>query len=153
MESTLTLNEIATEIRHRLIVELPECKFSLTQPHSRSMILALMSGPFAPFSRLEDTNGNTLRNLYAQLNPYQLERDPEDAWVQGNIKWQRVCNGVSLTSECWKVMARATKIANEHNWDESDIQSDYHNCCYYLSVHIGKWSKPFIQTFHASRAT
>jgi len=35
-------------------------------------------------------------------------------------------------------------IAMVDHWDKSDIQTDYFNCSFYVSVNIGKWNKPYI---------
>jgi hypothetical protein len=32
---------------------------------------------------------------------------------------------------------------NDGNWDKSDIQSDYFNIGWYVSVNVGKWNKPY----------
>lgn len=32
---------------------------------------------------------------------------------------------------------------NVGNWDKSDIQTDYFNVGWYLSINIGKWDKPY----------
>ena len=29
-------------------------------------------------------------------------------------------------------------------YDRSDIQTDYFDVAYYISIHIGKWDKPYI---------
>ena len=30
------------------------------------------------------------------------------------------------------------------HYDNSDVQSDYFDCAWYMSIKIGKWNKPFI---------
>ena len=35
------------------------------------------------------------------------------------------------------------KAMNCQNYDNSDIQRDYFDCCYYISLSVGKWDKPF----------
>lgn len=38
------------------------------------------------------------------------------------------------------------------NHDNSDLQSDYHDVGHYVSIHIGKWDKPFVCTAPAAQA-
>lgn len=33
---------------------------------------------------------------------------------------------------------------NEGNWDRSDIQTDYFDVGWYVSMHIGRWNKPYV---------
>ena len=33
---------------------------------------------------------------------------------------------------------------NKGNWNRSDIQSDYFDIGWYISIHVGKWNKPYI---------
>ena len=33
---------------------------------------------------------------------------------------------------------------NVDNWDRSDIQSDYFDVGYWISINVGKWDKPYI---------
>ena len=35
------------------------------------------------------------------------------------------------------------KAMNCQNYDNSDIQRDYFDCGYYISLSVGKWDKPF----------
>jgi len=40
------------------------------------------------------------------------------------------------------VLNKMNDIAHDGHWDESDIQSDYFNCAFYVNLAIGKWDKP-----------
>jgi len=134
--------EISKWIRQQLKAEFPECKFSVVTRHGRNIDIALMEAPFEVFEagedgRYRDTRGNPIVG-YAQLNEYAL-RDEYN-------KDKRMTNGVTLTRKAWKVMSRVAVIMNEHNFDYSDIQSDYFFVNYYTSVAIGKWDKPFTKS-------
>ena len=60
---------------------------------------------------------------YDQVNPYHFQ-----SHYDGDAK--------AFLSEVLAVM-------NDGNWDKSDIQSDYFNVGWYVSVNIGKWNKPY----------
>lgn len=47
-------------------------------------------------------------------------------------------NGVA--AECLKEI---NKLMHVDHWDESDIQSDYFHCAYYVNINIGRWNKPY----------
>ena len=132
---------IAKIVRQQLKKEIPTCKFSVTKASfsgGSSITVALMAAPFPVFAKDVDCNGNKRLNDYAQLNHFQLRRafdyDHRDPGV---------CNGVFLTPEAWAVLSRAVKIGQAHNWDNSDIQTDYFDVNYWFDINIGKWNKPF----------
>jgi hypothetical protein len=41
----------------------------------------------------------------------------------------------------------ANEILHEGHWDNSDSQSDYFSCAYYVRISVGKWDTPYILTF------
>ena len=40
-------------------------------------------------------------------------------------------------------LEKAYEIMKEGHWDNSNIQIDYFNCSYYLSIQIGSYDKPY----------
>ena len=44
------------------------------------------------------------------------------------------------------ILKKASDIIHRDHWDESDIQSDYFHCAYYVHVGIGRWDKPYLDT-------
>lgn len=44
------------------------------------------------------------------------------------------------------VLAAAIAALYADHWDQSDIQTDYFHCAYYVDVQIGRWNKPFVCT-------
>ena len=136
MDKHRDLKDIAKDIRKQLKKEFPKCKFSVTIDRfsmGQSMLIALMGAPFAAFAKDEDVNGNLHKGDYAQLNQYQLRKEPEEY----------ICNGVYLTPEAWAVMKRADEIQRQYNWDNSDLQTDYFDVNFYFHPQIGKWDRPF----------
>jgi hypothetical protein len=57
---------------------------------------------------------------YEQLNPYYLNRYQNS-----------------------EALEQIKSIANQGNYDNSDIQTDYFEVGFYLHMNIGKWDKPF----------
>jgi hypothetical protein len=136
MDKYRDLKDIAKDIRGQLKKEFPQCKFSVNIDRfsmGESLLIALMNAPFAAFAKDVDVNGNPHDGDYAQLNQYQLRREPEE----------HICNGVYLTPEAWAAMKRADEIQRQYNWDNSDLQTDYFDVNFYFHPQIGKWNKPF----------
>ena len=140
-EKIYDTTKIAKLVRQQIKKEIPGCKFSATSSWfggGSEITVSLMAAPFLVFAQDVDCNGNVQDKGYAQLNHYQL-RDGFDYDSQD----PGICNGVFLTPEAWEVLKRADEIANLHNWDNSDRQTDYWDVNYYFSIQIGKWNKPF----------
>jgi hypothetical protein len=145
--TTRYAKEIAVTVRENIKKQFPLCKFSVTVKNFNVMSVSLMSAPFAVFENDLDINGNKIDRGYAQLNHYQLKDERREVYSQELGKWLTgVCNGVVLTEDAWNLFVKVTEIANEENWDKSDIMTDYFNCNYYLHINIGHWDKPFVQT-------
>lgn len=125
------IKTIAAEARQKLAAEFPACKFSVRiQRYSggQSMTVALMSAPASPFAKPED-----YPDAYAQLSEYVI-KNSDGEWA---------ANGCTLTPKAAAMFKRVIEIANTHNWDRSDIQSDYFDVNFYLHLEIGNWNKPF----------
>ena len=45
-----------------------------------------------------------------------------------------------------KQLCEDIRTALKDHWDESDVQTDYFHCNFYLNMAIGKWDKPYKQT-------
>lgn len=133
--------KIAKMVRQQIKKEIPNCKFSVTSKYfsgGSEITVSLMTAPFPVFAQDVDCNGNKQEKDYTQLNHFQLRRG-----FDYDRRDPGVCNGVFLTPEAWEVLKRADEIANLHNWDNSDIQTDYFDVNYYFNINIGKWNKPF----------
>lgn len=49
-------------------------------------------------------------------------------------------------SNAQKFLTSAYKILNRNNHDNSDIQTDYFDVGFYVSINIGTWDKPYVYT-------
>jgi len=68
-------------------------------------------------------------------DPYYVDRE----YIQVNHYYlDKSFSGVAL--EC---LEKIKEVLYEDHWDESDVQSDYFNCSYYVAIHIGRYDKPY----------
>lgn len=130
-----TRNELTANIRAALKKEYPEWKFSVTHSNgsSRSVTVALMSGPRDVYVKNELTPGNT------QVNHYYIDHYSQ-AYAN---EWPQLPHHVILTDEAVTMLKRVSEISNKTNWNRSDIQSDYFDVNFYFHLDIGKWDKPY----------
>ena len=129
MRTYRSTKEIAATIRSSLKAELPDWKFSVTYKGysgGSSIDVRLMSGSVAVVA-----DGPQ----HGQLNQYMF-------WspVQERPNWN---NGVQLTQAGWDVMAKANEIAHREHWDDSEPQTDYFSCAFYLHLGMGKWNRDY----------
>ena len=83
-------------------------------------------------------------------NHYEMLHNEQDLFVfKGDSKEVRCLqvnhyyldksfSGVAL--EC---LEKIKEVLYEDHWDESDVQSDYFNCSWYIAIHIGRYDKPY----------
>ena len=114
------LKIVNQKIREDLKRELPNLTFSV-QKDGRRIYLTLVSGNFKPFKALtaDEEKG------YRGINPYYIDSEE------------------SLTDMAKDVMKKVKEIADRYNYDKSDIQSDYFDVNFYLSLNIGAYDKPY----------
>ena len=123
------LKIVNQKIREDLKKELPNLSFSVQKDGSRRIYLTLISGNFKPFKALtaDEEKG------YRGINPYYIDSEE------------------SLTDMAKDVMKKVKEIADRYNYDKSDIQSDYFDVNFYLSLNIGGYDKPY--QYKASTST
>ena len=114
------LKEITKEVRELLKKEFPDCRFSVSF-RDNTLRVALTSAPVSPLKY--DTPH--YYNGYLSVNRYHMVRNEY------------------LTDAGKELFTKIAEIANQWNWDRSDIQSDYFDVNYYLNLSVGKWDKPF----------
>jgi hypothetical protein len=131
---SMSTTDITTAIRAELKARLPGWVFSVKTPHYGAIDISLMSGPRQVFSRdyTESSWGekfpiNGHLNIGNHFNP----------------NWDSPITDV-LTKEAADILSKVFSICDQYNWDHSDLQSDYFDVHFYLSVEIGRWNKPYI---------
>lgn len=76
------------------------------------------------------------------LDMYQDYAKSEDAQkfgIQVNPYWYKE----HFSGKTKAFLSEVIPAMNAGNWDKSDIQSDYFNVGWYVSVNIGQWNKPY----------
>ena len=147
--------EICKRIREQIKKEFPNLTFSVVQPHYGSISVSLMKANFKVFRDFEGLSQSvvfdyterlrhsTIEELkavmaqrHAQLNQYTfIDEFNPDVWNNGHF----------LTEKAHNIFKRVVEIANQYNYDNSDVQSDYFDVNFYLNLNIGKWDKPLLE--------
>lgn len=144
-ESSLTTSDMTKIMRQTLKQQYPDCKFSVTKQHVGAICISLMSAPFNVFETpdVNKASGHDLR--YG-------EEDFMNSWKRTiergsfGVNHYYITESKFLTEKAKEVMTFCKKLADSFNFDDSDVMTDYFNTNFYLTLEIGKWSKPFIKT-------
>ena len=124
-------------IRNTLKKELPQYKFSVVRDHTSSVTIALMKGPafkdYEYFDRYthETKVGNLSDGEHHQINQFHLESfyGKENAEILGKVS---------------EIAHTAPGLAGgKKYYNNNDIQSDYFDVAYYVSISVGKWNKDY----------
>jgi len=96
-------------------------KGSLSIHHYSTLVLTIRSGKI-------DFESNYLRNtgqesFHYQVNPYHIRH--------------------SYNGEAAKALEELNSAMNVGNHDNSDIQTDYFDVGWYITIDIGRWDKPY----------
>jgi len=121
-------------IRVALKKEFPQYKFSVTRDHHLGVMIAFMKGPrFAEFeTRDRFTHEMMPDNLdgHHQLNHFHTH-------FYGEVN-AKIIDKVSEIAHTAPGLAGGKTYYNNN-----DIQSDYFDVAYYVSIHVGKWNKDY----------
>jgi hypothetical protein len=133
------LTDITKDLRKELKAKYPRCKFSVTTKHGHDITVALMSAPTTPFATLDTISAYDPPlpqhdGTYRQLNHYHITQDHLGRWTS---------NGAHLKAKYAKMLLQVIKLANEENYNNSDLMTDYFDVGYWFHLAIGKWNKPF----------
>ena len=124
-------------IRNSLKKELPQFKFSVVRDHHSSVSINLMKGPaFKDWEYNDRYTGETkVGSLndgeHHQINEYHLE----DFYGKDNAK---------ILGKVSEIAYTAPGLAGgKEYYNNNDIQSDYFDVAYYVSISVGKWNKDY----------
>ena len=130
----ISTEEVAA-IRKQLKAQLPEYKFSVKRCHSSSVTVAFMKGPAFKEFTYRDRNGDNVAgdiNTHEQLNHYHADKfygEENGAVIKKVEKIIKTAPYLEGVGDLW--------------FDESDSMTDYFHTAYYMSIHVGKWDKPY----------
>lgn len=122
--------ELAPRIKK--VLEKYGIKGSLGVHHHSTLVLKIKSGKI---DFVQDYNETMQSKPYGLPNYWQPAKDHID------INTYRYKDNHS--GEALKFLSELLPIMNEGNWDKSDIMTDYFNVGWYVSVHVGDYSKPY----------
>jgi hypothetical protein len=109
--------EAVANIRKAIKKAFPKSwKFSVTRNHCSEVIIALMEGPME------------LVETYQQLNHYHSH------FYEGEIR--------SMINKVVSIVNDVHEPVVDRN--AGDMGADYGNNNYFLSVHVGKWDRPYL---------
>lgn len=88
-----------------------------------------------------------LNNYCETIATKRIHRDFEStiAWVKLE---QHICVNhyyldTQFSGKALEYLEKVKEIMYADHWDESDSQSDYFHCAYYINMQVGKWNKAF----------
>ena len=127
--------EDVNHIRVALKKEFPQYKFSVTRDHHLGVNINFMKGPrFAEYEYFDRYSGEMKEdNLdgHHQINQFHLESfyGKENAEILGKVS---------------EIAHTAPGLAGgKKYYNNNDIQSDYFDVAYYVSISVGKWNKEY----------
>lgn len=88
-----------------------------------------------------------INNYCETIASKRIHRD-----VEQTIGWVKLEQGINInhyyledafTGVALEYLQKAKAIMLVDHWDESDSQSDYFHCAYYINMRVGKWNKAY----------
>ncbi|CAB4130261.1 hypothetical protein UFOVP116_350 [uncultured Caudovirales phage] len=98
-------------------------KGSMSVKHHSQVCLTIKSGKIDFFKDVSNDSYSKARG-YVQVNHYHIDKH--------------------FSGKAAEFLNEAKRILNSGNYDNSDIQSDYFDVGFYVSMNIGKWDQPYV---------
>lgn len=112
-------------------------KATLGVQHHSTLVLNVRSGKIDFIDSFNRVCGDPMRPRPAHL-PFQPAKNHLDV----NPYWYHEhFDGAALN-----FLKEVIPAMNEGNHDRSDISTDYFDVGWYISIHIGKWDRPYLKT-------
>jgi hypothetical protein len=111
-------------------------KYSLSVDNHSTIVCTLTSAPVDLIAQMQANNNRI------------AERRGETAWVlKGHGDVNPYHHAESFDAQTQPIIEKIFETLKSADWfDDSDSQSDYFNCAYYVALQVGKWNKPFVLT-------
>lgn len=109
-------------------------KLSVSGSNSSTIKVTIQEGKIDFFSN----HYETLNNKQDLLFVFKVDSKKVHCLQVNHYHLDESFSGVAL--EC---LEKIKEVLYEDHWDESDVQSDYFNCSYYIAIHIGRYDKPY----------
>lgn len=151
-ENKYNTKDIAKWVRQTLKQTFPDIKFSIRSEYysmGSSIHVTLIESKtmrfLKKFEEITDTEifrlANARNDTEEEIKEY-IKKQMENKHNQ--INQYHLDSDIMLSNQGKNVLREILKTCNKHNWDNSDIQTDYFDVNYYLHLSLGKWDKPFI---------
>lgn len=113
-------------------------KWSLSVQHHSTIVLTISEAPVDLIREYRDqVNRRHHQFPLPQLDHLQIN----EFWLLDQFEGERL-----------EQMTAIRNALNGGNWDKSDIQTDYFNVGWYVSINFGRWNKPFRVTGQKAEA-
>jgi hypothetical protein len=90
-----------------------------------------------------DFINNFCENIVAKRRQHDTKQVIDWVTKEQNISVNQYYLDSSFDGIALEYLEKAKAIMYADHWDRSDIQSDYFNCAYYISIQVGRWNKPY----------
>jgi hypothetical protein len=112
-------------------------KATLSGKNTLSMKLKITEGSIDFIGNYCDTIAQNCTMINVQGHQEYAKKNGE---LQVNHFYlDRAFSGVAL-----EYLEKAKEIMLVDHWDDSDVMTDYFSCAYYIDMHIGSYSKPYV---------
>lgn len=111
-------------------------KASLSVKHYSTLTLTIQSGKIDFINSFNQTAGQKARHPNDPFRPAKDHIDVNTYWIHEHF------NG--LAKEFLEEVKDA--MLGPDYFNHSDPQTDYFHCSHYISIHIGRWDKPYAYT-------
>jgi len=111
-------------------------KYTLGVHHHSTLCMRIKSGPFDFIGNYIETN-RTKPQYARSIEPMLKERP---TYLQINDYHYRD----HFSGDVLNLLNLIMPILNKGNHDNSDIQTDYFDVGWYLSVSVGNWDRPYV---------
>ena len=93
-----------------------------------------------------DFIGNYIENLVANNQIDNAEERAEYVKTCKHIRVNHYYLDSAFSGLALEYLEEVKQVMLENHWDESDSQTDYFHCAYYISIDIGRWNKGYMMT-------
>ena len=113
-------------------------KGTLGVRHHSTLVLNIKSGPIDFIENFIQTDADS--NIGRKMSQSQIDYLRKNQSMDVNPYWyQEHFSGKALS-----FLKEVLPLMNNGNHDNSDVQTDYFDVGWYISVNIGKWDKPYV---------
>lgn len=114
-------------------------KYSLGVHNHSTIVLTIASAPV-------DLIAEAQKVVKSRLLDWQIAQGYADKAKPTEMSVNHYHLDGAFTGELLAVFEKIVAALNLDNLNRSDLQTDYFDVGHYVSVHLGRWNKPFVVT-------